>query len=202
MSEQNNESPKKKSKGLPTWVWFVGTFAVVSLLGNVVFGGNTWITSVGNFVNQMLASTQIEKDHSKDPFCLSGSISEIDRENAMNLVNEADALVGSTTGAIGFASLAEEEKQKTDAIDTIRESGIEYLAVGERLLTAKNCEDATFSFLMEDFGNTMIAMGENFGEWSLESISQRPELLTSVPTLIETAVVKAQALIKYLETLK
>jgi len=45
MTEQPSQEPKKKSKGLPTWVWFVGTFAIVSLLGNVVFGGNTWITT-------------------------------------------------------------------------------------------------------------------------------------------------------------
>jgi hypothetical protein len=55
---------------------------------------------------------------------------------------------------------------------------------------------------MEDFGNTLIAMSENFEQWSLQAISDKPELLTSVPTLIETAIVKGQALIKFVETLE
>jgi hypothetical protein len=202
MTEQPPQEPKKKSKGLPTWVWFVGTFAIVSLLGNVVFGGNTWINSGITFVNNTVASLQVEKDTSKDDFCLTGSISEIDKENAVTVINEADALIGTTTGAIGYASMTEDEAEKSDAIVNIQESASTYLELGERILTAKNCDDATFSFLMEDFGNTLIAMSENFEQWSLQAISDKPELLTSVPTLIETAIVKGQALIKFVETLE
>jgi hypothetical protein len=55
---------------------------------------------------------------------------------------------------------------------------------------------------MEDFGNTLLDMGKNFDQWSLQAISEKPELLGSVPTLIETAIVKAQALIKFVETLE
>ena len=202
MTEQPPQEPKKKSKGLPTWVWFVGTFAIVSLLGNVVFGGNTWINSGITFVNNTVVSLQVEKDTSKDDFCLTGSISEIDKENAVTVINEADALIGTTTGAIGYASMTEDEAEKSDAIVNIQESASTYLELGERILTAKNCDDATFSFLMEDFGNTLIAMSENFEQWSLQAISDKPELLTSVPTLIETAIVKGQALIKFVETLE
>jgi hypothetical protein len=202
MTEQSPQEPKKKSKGLPTWVWFVGTFAIVSLVGNVVFGGNTWITTGMNFVNSTVASLQVEKDTSKDAFCLTGSISAIDKENATAVINEADALIGTTTGAIGYASMTEDDTEKSNAIVTIAESAPTYLALGERLLTAKACDDATFSFLMEDFGNTLIEMSKNFEQWSLQAISEKPELLGSVPTLIETAVVKAQALIKFVETLE
>jgi hypothetical protein len=202
MTEQSPQEPKKKSKGLPTWVWFVGTFAVVSLVGNVVFGGNTWITTGMNFINSTVASLQVEKDTSKDDFCLTGSISAIDKENALAVINEADALIGTTTGAIGYASMTEDDTEKSNAIVTIAESAPTYLALGERMLTAKSCDDATFSFLMEDFGNTLIEMSKNFEQWSLQAISEKPELLGSVPTLIETAVVKAQALIKFVETLE
>jgi len=202
MTEQPPQEPKKNSKGLPSWVWFVGTFAIVSLLGNVVFGGNTWITTGMNFINSTVASLQVEKDTSKDAFCLTGSISAIDKENATAVINEADALIGTTTGAIGYASMTEEEAEKTKAIVNIQESAATYSELGERILTAKSCDDATFSFLMEDFGNTLIAMGENFEQWSLQAISDKPELLNSVPTLIETAIVKAQALIKFVETLE
>jgi hypothetical protein len=69
-------------------------------------------------------------------------------------------------------------------------------------LTAKACDDETFSVLREDFGNTLIVMGENFEQWSLDAFEEDPNLLTSVPTLIETAIVKAQALIKFVETLE
>jgi len=202
MTEQPPQEPKKKSKGLPTWVWFVGTFAIVSLLGNMVFGGNTWITTGMNFINSTVASLQVEKDTSKDAFCLTGSISEIDKENATAVINEADALIGTTTGAIGYASMTEDEAEKTSAIVTIQESAPTYKELGERMLTAKSCDDATFAFLMEDFGNTLLDMGENFDQWSLQALSEKPELLTSVPTLIETAIVKAQALIKFVETLE
>ena len=202
MTEQSPQEPKKKSKGQPTWVWFVGTFAIVSLVGNVVFGGNTWITTGMNFINSTVASLQVEKDTSKDAFCLTGSISAIDKENATAVINEADALIGTTTGAIGYASMTEDDTEKSNAILTIAESAPTYLALGERLLTAKACDDATFSFLMEDFGNTLIEMSKNFEQWSLQAISEKPELLGSVPTLIETAVVKAQALIKFVETLE
>jgi hypothetical protein len=202
MTEQPPQEPKKKPKGLPTWVWFVGTFAVVSLVGNVVFGGNTWINSGITFVNNTVASLQVEKDTSKDDFCLTGSISAVDKENAVTVINEADALIGTTTGAIGYASMTEDEAEKSDAIVNIQESASTYLELGERILTAKNCDDATFSFLMEDFGNTLITMSENFEQWSLQAISDKPELLNSVPTLIETAIVKGQALIKFVETLQ
>lgn len=202
MTEQPPQEPKKNSKGLPTWVWFVGTFAIVSLLGNVVFGGNTWITTGMNFINSTVASLQVEKDTSKDPFCLTGYISAIDKENATAVINEADALIGTTTGAIGYASMTEEETEKTNAIVTIKESAPTYKALGERILTAKSCDDATFAFLMEDFGKTLVDMGENFDQWSLQALSDQPELLSAVPTLIETAIVKAQALIKFVETLE
>jgi len=202
MSELKPDEPKKKPKGAPTWVWFVGTFAIVSLLGNVVFGGNTWITAGINFINSTVASLQVEKDTSKDAFCLSGSISAIDRENATAVISEADALIGKTTGAIGYASMTEDEAEKTNAITTIQESATTYQALGQRILTAKACDDATFSFLMEDLGNTLIEMSENFHQWSLQTIAEKPELLGSVPTLIETAAVKAQALIKFVETLE
>jgi hypothetical protein len=202
MTEQSPQEPKKKSKGLPTWVWFVGTFAIVSLGGNIVFGGNTWITAANNFINTTIASLQVEKDTSQDPFCLTGSISAIDKENALTVINEADALIGSTTGAIGYASMTDDELEKTNAITTIAESGPRYRALGERMLTAKACDDATFSFLMEDFGKTMIEMSDNFEQWSLEALNTDPNLLTNVPTLIETAIIKAQALIKFVETLE
>jgi hypothetical protein len=202
MTEQPPQEPKKKSKGLPTWIWFVGTFAVVSLVGNVVFGGNTWITSSMNFINSTVASLQVEKDTSKDPFCLTGAISAIDKENAIAVINEADALIGTTTGAIGYASMSEDDAEKTKAIVNIQESAATYSELGQRVLTATNCEDATFSFLMEDFGNTLIDMSENFEQWSLQAISDKPQLLNSVPTLIETAIVKGQALIKFVETLE
>ena len=202
MSEQPPQEPKKKSKGLPTWVWFVGTFAIVSLVGNVVFGGNTWITTSMNFINNTIASLQVEKDTSKDAFCLSGSISAIDKENAPVAINEADALIGTTTGAIGYASVSEDKAEQAKAILTIQESGPRYLELGQRFLTATSCDDATFAFLMEDFGNTLIDMGENFEQWSPQALGEKPELLSSVPTLIETAIVKAQALIKFVETLE
>jgi hypothetical protein len=202
MTEQSPQEPKKKSKGLPTWVWFVGTFAIVSLGGNIVFGGNTWITATSNFINATIASLQVEKDTSQDPFCLTGSLSAIDKENALTVIKEADALIGSTTGAIGYASMTEDELEQTNAISTIAESAPTYRSIGERMLTATACDDATFSFLMEDLGKSMIEMSENFEKWSLDAISKDTSLLTSVPTLIETAIIKAQALIKFVETLE
>jgi hypothetical protein len=48
----------------------------------------------------------------------------------------------------------------------------------------------------------MVEMGQNFNQWSLEALTEDPILLTSVPTLVETAVIKAQALIKFVETLE
>ena len=202
MSEQPPQEPKKKSKGLPTWVLFVGTFAIVSLLGNVVFGGNTWITTAMNAINSTVASLQVEKDTSKDAFCLTGSISAIDKENATAVISEADALIGSTTSAIGYASMTEDETEQTSAIVNIQESAPTYQSLGERIITGKSCDDATFAFLMEDFGNTLVEMGENFDQWSLQALSEKPELLSNVPTLIETAIIKAQALIKFVETLE
>jgi hypothetical protein len=47
------------------------------------------------------------------------------------------------------------------------------------MLTAKSCDDATFAFLMEDFGNTLVDMGKNFDQWSLQALSEKPELLSS-----------------------
>jgi len=196
------QEPKKNSKGLPTWAWFVGTFAIVSLLGNVVFGGNTWITTGMNFINNTVASFQVEKDSSKDSFCLTGSISAIDKENALVVLNESEALIGTTTGMIGYASMTEDEAEKTNVISSIQGSALTYKDLGERIHTATACDDATFSFLMEDFGNTLIDMSENFDQWSPQAFSENPDLLVPVPTLIETAVIKAQALIKFVETLE
>jgi hypothetical protein len=202
MSEQPPQEPKKKPKGLPTWVWFVGTFSIVSLLGNVVLGGNTWITTATNFMNDSVASLQVEKDTSKDAFCLTGSTSAIDKENALTVIGEADAMIGASTGAIGFASGSDDLAEQVDTIKSIQESGPRYILLGQKFLTAKSCEDATFAFLMEDFGNTLIGMGENFEQWNPQALFEKPELLSSVPTLIETSIVKAQTLIKYLETLE
>lgn len=202
MTEQSPQNPKKKSKGLPTWVWFVGTFAVVSLVGNVVFGGNTWINSSINFVNSTLASLQVEEDTSKDPFCLDGTISEIDKANALTVVTEADSLVQTTTGAIGFASLSDNPEDLANAIQTVRESGPQYAVIGERLLTAKNCEDKTFAYLMEDFGTSLISMSENFSQWDPETLTNDPLLLITVTPLIETAATKARAILTFVETLE
>ena len=193
--------PKKKGKGLPTWVWFVGTFAIVSLLGNVIFGGNTWINSGVNFVNSTIAALSYEEDTSQDPFCLTGEVTEIDRTNALSVVNEADQLVQSTTGAIGYASLTEDVEELQNAILIVRESGPRYLVVGERMLTATDCQDPTFEYLMEDFGNSMIAMGENFSQWDPDSLLDDPLLLITVTPLIESAATKAQAILTYVESL-
>lgn len=202
MTEQSPQEPKKKSKGIPTWVWFVGTFAIVSLLGNVVFGGNTWINTSINFVNNTIASFQVEEDRSDDPFCLTGSISEIDRTNALAVVTEADALVGTTTGAIGFASMATNTEDLASAIKTVRESGPQYKLIGERLLTAKSCDDKTFAFLMEDFGKSLIEMSDNFSQWDPETLTSDPTLLITVTPLIETAATKARAILTFVETLE
>jgi hypothetical protein len=202
MSEQPPQEPKKKSKGLPTWVWFVGTFAIVSLLGNVVFGGNTWINASANFITNSVNSLFPERDTSKDDFCLSGSISATDKENAIAVINEADALIQSTTGLISYAVTTDDDTLLSQAVSTISESGPQFLELGNRIRTATNCENETFSFLMEDFGSTMVEMGQNFNKWSLEALNTDPNLLTNVPTLIETAIIKAQALIKFVETLE
>ena len=203
MTEQTppeSSEPKKKPKGLPTWVWFVGTFAIVSLLGNIVFGGNTWITSASNFVTNTIATLTAEPDRSKDPFCLSGEVSEVDRENALTVVNEADALVGTATGAIGYASMTEDIEEIAVAINTVRESGPNFIALGERLLTAKDCNDPTFEYLMKDFGDSMVAMGENFEQWNPDSLLDDPLLLITVTPLIESAATKARAILTYLES--
>lgn len=204
MSEQTPKEPsepKKKSKGLPTWVWFVGTFVIVSLLGNVIFGGNTWITSGVNFVNNTIATLSYEEDNSQDEFCLTGQVTESDRENAVNVVTEADSLVQTTTGAIGYASLTEDPEELATAIGIVRDSGPRYLVVGERLLTATDCGDETFEYLMEDFGNSMVAMGENFSQWSPESLIDDPLLLITVAPLIESAATQARAILTYVESL-
>jgi hypothetical protein len=193
-------SEKPKKKGLPTWVWFIGTFAVVSLLGNIVFGGNTWITSGINFINNTIASFSVEEDRSKDPFCLTGAVSQIDRDNTITVVNEADALVATTAGAIGYASMTDDPEELAKAINSVRESGAIYLVVGERLLTATNCNDATYEYLMKDFGDSMVAMGKNFEQWNPETLSDDPLLLITVTPLIEQAANRAQAIITYVES--
>jgi hypothetical protein len=202
MSEQTppeSSEPKKKSKGLPTWLWFIGTFAAVSLLGNAVFGGNTWITAGVNFVNNTIATLTAEPDRSEDPFCLSGEVSETDRANALTVVNEADLLVQTTTGAISFASMSDDPEDLAQAISTVRDSGPGYLVIGERLLTATDCGDATFEYLMEDFGNSMVSMGENFSQWDPQTLSEDPVLLITVTPLIDSASTKARAILTYLE---
>ena len=114
--------PKKKKKGAPTWVWFVGTFAIVSLLGNAIFGGNTWINSSITFVNNTVASMQVGKDTSKDALCLTGTISATDSQNAFTAVSESSALIRNTTGAISYAFDAEVEEDRIKAIVSIQES--------------------------------------------------------------------------------
>jgi hypothetical protein len=202
MSEQPPQEPKKKSKGLPTWLLFVGTFAIVSLIGNVIFGGNTWINNGMNYVNSTIAALTAERDTSRDDFCLSGSVSESDRENALAVVTEAESLVQTTTGAIGFASLNEEPEQLVTGINIVRESGPRYLEIGERLLTAKDCNDETFEYLMEDFGTSLVDMGENFSQWNPESLYADPLLLITVTPLIENAASKAKAILTYVENLQ
>lgn len=205
MSEQTPPEPtepKKKRKGLPTWVWFVGTFAIVSLLGNVAFGGNTWITTGLNFISSTVASLTAEPDRSKDPFCLSGAVSEADRVNALSVVFEADLLVQATTGAIGYASLTEDPQELANAIGTVKDSGPGYLVIGERLLTASDCGDPTFEYLMEDFGNSMVSMGKNFSQWNPQTLSENPLLLITVTPLIESAATKARAIFTYVENLE
>jgi hypothetical protein len=202
MSEQTppeSSEPKKKGKGLPTWLWFIGTFAIVSLAGNAVFGGNTWITAGVNFVNNTIATLTAEPDRSEDPFCLSGEVSETDRANALTVVNEADQLVQTTTGAISFASMSDDPEDLAQAISTVRDSGPGYLVIGERLLTATDCGDATFEYLMEDFGNSMVSMGENFSQWDPQTLSEDPVLLITVTPLIDSASTKARAILTYLE---
>jgi len=202
MSEQPPQEPKKKSKGLPTWVWFVGTFAIVSLLGNVAFGGNTWITSSMNFISSTVASWQVEEDTSKDPFCKTASVSDIDRENAITVSSEAKALIEKSTGVIGYASTVDEEGGLSNAIVIIQESSPTYRELGDRMLTAKACDDATFSLLMGELGDTMLVISANFDQWSPESLFENPELLSSVPALIESAAAKTDALLNYLENLE
>jgi hypothetical protein len=202
MNEQPPQEPKKKPKGLPTWLLFVGTFAIVSLIGNVIFGGNTWINNGMNYVNSTIAALTAERDTTRDDFCLSGSVSESDRENALAVVTEAESLVQTTTGAIGFASLNEEPEQLVTGINIVRESGPRYLEIGERLLTAKDCNDETFEYLMEDFGTSLVDMGENFTQWNPESLATDPLLLITVTPLIENAASKAKAILTYVENLK
>jgi hypothetical protein len=201
MTEQPPQEPKKKSKGLPTWVWFIGTFAIVSLLGNVVFGGNTWITSTTNFLTTTLNSLNAERDSSQDAFCLSGGVTEIDRTNALTVVQEADQLVVATTGAIGFASQSTDSEALAAAIGTVRESGPQYSVLGERLLTATDCGDPTFEYLMQDFGGSLVEMSENFSQWDPETLTSDPLLLITVAPLIESAATKARAILTYVEGL-
>jgi len=201
MTEMSPQEPNKKSKGLPTWVWFVGTFAVVTLLGSAVFEGNTWVTTSTNFVANTYASLFPERDSSKDDFCLSGTVSEIDRENAFMVVVEADALVGKTFAAISEASSTSDVDKLATAIGTVRESGPQYLVIGQRLLTATDCADPEFEDLMQEFGGSLVDLSENFGQWDPESLTTNPELLVTVTPLIESAITKAQAILTYLGSL-
>lgn len=202
MTEQPPQEPKKKSKGLPTWVWFVGTFAVVSVAGNAVFGGNTWINSSINFVNNTIASMQVEEDTSQNDFCLTGEVSEIDKANTLTVVTEADSLVSNSIGIIGFAAQTENLDELVSMIDSVRESGPQFLRLGERILTAKDCNDPTYEFLMSDFGNALVDIGDNFRQWVPETLSSDPALLLSVTPLIENAASKAKAILTYVENLK
>lgn len=201
MSEQPPQEPKKKSKGLPTWLLFVGTFAIVSLIGNIVFGGNTWINSGMNYINSTIAALSVERDTTRDDFCLSGQVAESDKENALAVVSEAESLVQTTTGAIGYASLDEDPEQLLTGIGIVRDSGPRYLELGNRLLTAKDCNDETFEYLMEDFGTTMVDMGENFSKWDPETLATDPLLLITATPLIENAASKARAILTYVENL-
>jgi hypothetical protein len=194
--------PKKKKKGAPTWVWFIGTFAIVSLVGNVVFGGNTWITASSNFVTVSLNSLFPDRDTSKDAFCLTGEVTDIDRSNALFVVAEAVERVTNTTGAIGFAAQAPDLEQLVAATSSVHESTDRYLVVGERLLTAKNCADPTFEYLMQDFGGSLVDMSENFSQWGPETPSSNLLLLITATSLIESAATQAQALITYIESSK
>jgi hypothetical protein len=74
------------------------------------------------------------------------------------------------------------------------------LVVGQRMLTATDCQDPTFEYLMEDFGNSMIAMGENFSQWDPDSLLDDPLLLITVTPLIESAATKARAILTYVES--
>jgi hypothetical protein len=193
--------PKKKARGLPTWLWFAGTFAIVSLLGNAIFGGNTWIGAGANFVNNTIAALTAEEDRSQDPFCLTGEVSETDRANVLTVVTEADNLVQTTTGAISYASMTEDPEELVNAIGIVRESGPGYKVIGDRLLTAEDCSDETFEYLMEDFGNSMVEMGNNFEQWNPETLLEDPLLLITVTPLIDSAATKAKAILTYVESL-
>jgi hypothetical protein len=207
MSEQSTpelpEGQKPKKKGIPTWIWFVSTFAIVSMLGNVLFGGNTWITIVGNFVSNTISSITAgnQKDTSKDDFCLTGEITQIDKDNTIAVVTEADNLVQTTTGAIGYASLTDDPLELEKALQTVKESGENYLLVGKRLLTATNCGDTTYEYLMKDFGDSMVLMSENFEQWDAISLLENPILLAAATPLIEQAAGRAQAILSYVENL-
>jgi hypothetical protein len=198
MTEQPPKEPNNKSKGLPTWVLFVATFAFVTLFGNVLFGGNTWVTTSTNFFANTYASLFPERDSSQDDFCLSGTVSEIDRDNAMAVILEADALVGKTFAAIKDASSTSDVDQLATAIGTVRESGSQYLVIGQRLQTATDCSDPEFENLMQKFGGSLIDMSKNFSNWDPETLTTNPELLVTVTPLIESAVIDAQAILTYL----
>jgi hypothetical protein len=142
-----------------------------------------------------------EEDTSGDAFCLTGKVSESDRVNAVTVVTEAEQLVQSTTGAIGYASLTDDVEQLAQGIGIVRESGPRYLVIGERLLTATDCSDETFEYLMEDFGTSMVTMGENFSQWDPEALFDDPLLLITVTPLIESAATKAKAILTYVEGL-
>jgi hypothetical protein len=192
--------PEKQGKAQPPWVWFVGTFAIVSLIGTVVFGGNTWITSVYNSINNISAVPFVE-DSSRDSFCLTGKVSESDRVNAVTVVTEAEQLVQSTTGAIGYASLTEDPEELATGIGIVQDSAPRYLVIGERLLTATDCSDETFEYLMEDFGTSLVDMGKNFEQWDPETLFNDPLILITVTPLIESAATKAKAILTYVESL-
>lgn len=201
MTEQPPQEPKKRSKGLPTWVWFVGTFAIVTLIGNIVFGGNTWVTTSSNFFASTYASFFPERDSSQDDFCLSGAVSAIDRDNAIRVIVEADALVGSTTRAISDASSTSNLDELATAIGTVREAGPKYLVLGKRLQTATDCADPEFENLLQEFGGSLVELGENFSDWDPETLISNPLLLVGVTPLIESAVTNAQAILTYVGSL-
>jgi hypothetical protein len=55
---------------------------------------------------------------------------------------------------------------------------------------------------MEDFGTSLVDMGENFTQWNPESLATDPLLLITVTPLIENAASKAKAILTYVENLK
>jgi hypothetical protein len=117
------------------------------------------------------------------------------------VVNEADSLVQTSTGAIGFAAMTDDPEELANEINTVRQSGPTYIILGERLLTAADCSDPTYEYLMKDFGDSLVSIGTNFSDWDPETLSENPLLLITVVPLIEQAANKAQAILIYVENL-